>query len=73
MLVPQIERVKSRGFSFYGVAADAAYKTLWNVKYLIGQKLRPIFPYTRLKGNKECFKKKDFDYDSHDHWYLYLK
>lgn len=27
MLVPQIERVKSRGFSFYGVAADVAYKT----------------------------------------------
>ncbi|HIF1266325.1 hypothetical protein [Enterococcus faecium] len=30
ILVPQIERVKSRGFSFYGVAADVAYKTPWN-------------------------------------------
>ena len=41
MLVPQIERVKSR----YGVAANAAYKTPWNAKYLIERKLRPIFPY----------------------------
>ena len=41
MLVPQIERVKSR----YGVAANAAYKTPWNVKYLIERKLRPILPY----------------------------
>ena len=76
MLVPQ-KNVLNRVVSpFMVVAADAAYKTPktpWNAKYLIGQKLRPIFPYTRPKENKECFKKKDFDYDSHDHWYLYLK
>ncbi len=66
MLVPQIERVKSR----YGVAADAAYKTPWNAKYLIDRKLRPTFPYTRPKGNKERFKKKDFDYDPYYNWYL---
>ncbi|VFA63998.1 IS4 family transposase [Enterococcus faecium] len=54
ILVPQIERVKSRGFSFYGVAADVGYKIPWNAKYLIDQKLR-IFPYTRPKENKERF------------------
>lgn len=70
MLVPQIKRVKSRGFSFYSVAADAAYKTPWNAKYLIDRKLRPIFPYTRPKGSKERFKKKDFDYDPYYNWYL---
>lgn len=58
MLVLQIERVKSRGFSFYGVAADVAYKTPWNAKYLIDRKLRPIFPYIRPKGSQERFKKR---------------
>jgi len=48
-----------RGFYFYDVAADAAYKTLWNAKYLIYQKLR-IFPYTRPKENKERFLKERF-------------
>lgn len=56
MLVPQIERVKS----CCGVAADAAYKTPWNAKYLIDRKLRPIFPYTRPKRSKERFKRKIF-------------
>lgn len=72
MLVPQIERVKSRGFSFYGVAADVTYKTPWNAKYLIDPKLRTIFPYTRPKENKKHFKKKDFVYDSHYNWYTCL-
>lgn len=66
MLVPQIERVKS----CCGVAADAAYKTPWNAKYLIDRKLRPIFPYTRPKRSKERFKKKDFYYDPYYNWYL---
>ncbi|EMF0060836.1 transposase [Enterococcus hirae] len=55
MLVPQIERVKSRGFSFYGVAADAAYKTPWNAKYLIDRKIRPIFSLYSTQRKQRTF------------------
>ena len=53
LLVPQVERIRVRNFSFHGVAADAAYKTSWNTKYLMDHQLRPIVPYTRPEGKKD--------------------
>lgn len=70
LLVPQDERIRARNFSFHGVAADAAYKTPWNAKYLMNRQLRPIFTYTRSKGKKGLFRKKEFVYDSHYDCYL---
>lgn len=49
---------------------DAGYKTPAIARQLLEEEIKPIFPYTRPKGNKEFFYKKEFVYDEHFDCYL---
>lgn len=52
------------------VAADAGYKTPAIAHYLVEKQLRPVLPYTRPRGKKAFFRKKDFVYDEYYDCYL---
>lgn len=49
---------------------DAGYKTPAIARQLLTEAVKPIFPFTRPKGNKEFFYKKEFVYDEHFDCYL---
>lgn len=52
------------------VAADAGYKTPKFVHFLNQWNLRPILPYTRLKGKKGLLSKNEFLYDEYYDCYI---
>lgn len=52
------------------VIADAGYKLPRFVHFLTHLKLRAILPYTRPRGVKELFRKKEFIYDDYFDCYL---
>ena len=51
------------------VVADAGYKTPAIAKKLIDDGRTGLFPYTRPRGKKELFRKRDFIYDYVNHTY----
>ena len=52
------------------VAVDAGYKIPYIAKLLIDQEIRPVMPYTRPRGKKDFFRKKDYVYDEYHNCYI---
>jgi len=52
------------------VVVDAGYKTPYNCKILIEQKIRPVMPYTRPMTKKGFFKKYEYVYDEYYDCYI---
>lgn len=52
------------------VAADAGYKTPYNVMMLFEQNIRPVLPYTRPRTKPEFFKKYEYVYDEYYDMYI---
>lgn len=45
------------------VTMDSAYKTPWIAKKILDDDRIPILPYTRYKGNRDCYKPWEYEYD----------
>nr|WP_137608607.1 transposase [Enterococcus pingfangensis] len=65
-----VEKVRRLLKKITTIVANAGYKTPFITKTLIDQEIRPVLPYTRPRGDKELFRKKEFGYDGYYDCYL---
>lgn len=68
---PRLVKQAKRTFpELQTIIADAGYKVPRFVRFLSDHHLTPILPYTRPRGDKRLFRKKDFVYDEYFDCYL---
>lgn len=68
--IPLLDKIREAFPNSQTVAADAAYKTPAIARYLLSNRLRPVLPYTRPRGDKTLFRKNNFVYDEFFDCYL---